>query len=299
MNLESLNARLDRGWQLSKMVYTFVKEHKKTLFFMIFSALLFVMVLVLLTIILLPSAFFSLFLPSKAIVPALITLLFIFLVFSSFVREFSNVALSSYVLQILNREQPSIRTSLGRAFSRFSTIFAWACINSLIGTWVQILQNKNGTSTINKIIGNMLSSTILLSWNVLTFFTTPVIAAEGIGVLDTIKESGDLMQKQWGKALTARFGIHWIGLSLLLSFYLLFFTPFYLVVHFAPPTLCNEKIFYTAIGLSAFFIPLIISLYLVRTMTIILKTVLYNYANNKPTGPFGKELLQSTFLPSN
>lgn len=299
MNLRSLNVHLETGWQLSKVTYTFIMDHKKIALFMVFSAILFVIVSILLTIILLPSAFFSLFLPDKTIMPTLLMLFFIFFVISSFVREFSNTALSYYVLQILNNQQPSIRASLSRTISRFSIIFAWACVNSLIGTWVRLVQNKNGTSGINKIIGNILSSTILLNWNILTFFTTPLIAAEDNGILDTITESGTLIEKQWGKALTTSFGIHWIGLSLLFSFYLLFFTPFYLVIWFFPPMLPNEKIFYTTLGLSAFFVPLIIILYLVRTMTVTLKTVLYNYANNKPTGPFGKRLLQSTFLPSN
>lgn len=284
------NAKI--GWRLGSVGFQFIKTHRITLLFSFFSGCLYVLTLLFF---LLP--FLSISLAEHSFSHHwLLAFLFLFLttVFSSLMK----VALSIYTNAFFEGMPLGFFGSIAHAFLRLFAIAQWAFIDSVIGTLVKALRTKNKNEGILfSILSQLVGTALQLGWNVFTFFVIPLLAFENLSTIETIKESAEILKKTWGPTAGATFNIGFIGLGWLLTWYLFFFGPFtvYCKYFLEKPVATEKTVFLIICGSMAFIVPLILMSMLVTTVTTIVKTALFNYTQQKPTGPFAADLLKISF----
>ena len=66
---------------------------------------------------------------------------------------------------------------------------------------LRMLQERLG------LIGRFVVGLLGLAWTVATFLVVPVLASEGIGPLDAVKRSAELLKRTWGENLIGNVGL--------------------------------------------------------------------------------------------
>ncbi len=127
--------------------------------------------------------------------------MFLFYVAMYFVTLFFNTALASVALLHLSGTPATWRDGLARASSRLPAIFGYAVLAATVGTLLRMLEERLGW------IGRAVTAVLGVTWTVVTFLVVPVLAAEGKGPVDTLKESGRLLRTTWGENLIGQGGI--------------------------------------------------------------------------------------------
>ncbi len=287
------NAKI--GWQLGSTGFNFIKNHTATLLFSFFSGCLFI-----LTFLFFIIPFIGVSITEKSLSNHWV-LGFLFLFLTTVFSTWMKVSLSIYTNALFENNPISTITSAGRALSRLFAIAQWAFVDAIVGTIVKIVRRKNNNEGfIASILRSLLGIALELGWNILTFFVIPLIAFEDLSLMATIEESGSIIKKTWGPSAGATFNIGFMGIWWLLGWYLLFFGPFtiYCKYFLEEPVMPEKALFLVIFAVLAFTIPLLIMGIITSTVKIIIKTALFNYTRNKPTGPFEADLLKISFAPT-
>ncbi len=127
--------------------------------------------------------------------------LFLFYLVQYFIVIYFNTALVGAALERLEGGDPTIRSALAIADSRFGAIFGYALLSATIGLLLRVIAERLG------IIGRFIESGVGLAWTVTTFLVVPVLAAEGVGPLQAVERSASLLKKTWGENLIGNAGI--------------------------------------------------------------------------------------------
>ena len=125
--------------------------------------------------------------------------LFAFYIVNYFVIVFFNVGLVHCAKRILDGQETSIGEGIKFAFSRISTIFAWAVLAATVGIILKTIQERAGA------LGGIITGLIGMVWNIATFFVVPVIAFEDVSPFQAVKRSGQIIKDKWGESLGANF----------------------------------------------------------------------------------------------
>ena len=142
-------------------------------------------------------------------------------------------------------------------------IFIWSLINATVTTILKILQKKFWE---NSFIWGIIIWLIWGMWNILTFFSFPLMIINKMWPKDAIKESWNLFKKTWWE----RAIIHvWVWLI---------FTLLYIVVIIISIFLIISGFILSWISLMILWIIFIVILS--STCDIIIKTILLYYAQN-------------------
>lgn len=99
--------------------------------------------------------------------------------------------------------KPSLGGVLAAAMKRGGPILGWALLTTTVGLAIRALEERLG------IFGAIVGFLGELAWGIASFLVIPVLVAEGVGPIDAIKRSGQLLQETWGTSLrtTLRFGL--------------------------------------------------------------------------------------------
>jgi hypothetical protein len=123
------------------------------------------------------------------------TLLFFFYLVQYAVIFFFNTALAGVALKRLRGEQAGVSDGLALARSRFGAILGYALIAATVGLLLRMVQERLG------LIGRFVVGLIGLAWTVATFLVVPVLASEGVGPVDAVQRSVELLRRTWGENL--------------------------------------------------------------------------------------------------
>ncbi|MGK2857360.1 MAG: DUF6159 family protein [Thermoanaerobaculia bacterium] len=127
--------------------------------------------------------------------------LFIWYFLSWFVGLFFNVAVIHCAKIRLDGGDPTVADGISASMRHIGRIAAWAAISATVGLIAQILRDKlRGLSWIFVWLGEA-------AWAVSTFFIVPVMIFEERTILDSIKQSVNLLKKSWGESLVGGGGI--------------------------------------------------------------------------------------------
>ncbi len=297
METQSLSQKISTGWRLGKIAFVFIENHKKILFFNFLSGILYAITGLFFLALIIENSALRLAFSSQSFHSSSSLLCFLFLFISITSSVITKVALSFYTAQLFEGKPASIRASFVRSFHRLQTIIGWAFFDATIGTFLSALRSeKKGLSM--SILALILKTTISISWSIISFFVVPLIALQDYGLIDTIKCSTETMKKTWGETIGATFNVNLIGALFITLWYTLFFGSLYLIITYAQPhPLPTQNILFIGIlGITGIIIPLFVVMLIMTTVTTILKTALFNYTQNKPTGPFDKQLLKNSFI---
>jgi hypothetical protein len=127
--------------------------------------------------------------------------LFAFYLVQYFIIIFFNTALVGAAIERLDGGDPTIRSALGLAFRRILPIFGYALVSATVGMLLRFIGERLG------LLGRLLELGAGLAWTVTTFLVVPVLAAEGIGPVEAIQRSGELLRKTWGENIVGSAGI--------------------------------------------------------------------------------------------
>ncbi|MCH7902242.1 hypothetical protein IIC68_00660 [archaeon] len=211
------------GWKLTKLSFRILMDEKKLLIFPFVSAIFSVFIGILFFI---PFIFVEAIKLSESTSQLgsilVLVVLFLFYLVSSFFATFFNVGLVHSMKSRIEGKDVSIGASIGFAFSRFGVIFKWAFISAIVGLILNALENAARKARgIGGIVISIIRGLIGFAWGVLTFFVIPVIVYENIGVVDTIKRSGQIIKQTWKEAIVVNFGVGLILFPIFLGWIIL------------------------------------------------------------------------------
>ena len=118
-----------------------------------------------------------------------------------FVVIFFNTALVGAAIILLGGGRPTVWDALRLAVSRIGAILGYAIISATVGVLLQLVAEKLG------FVGRLIAGGLGLAWTAATFLVVPILAAEGIGPMEAIERSSELLRKTWGENLIGNAGI--------------------------------------------------------------------------------------------
>jgi len=127
--------------------------------------------------------------------------LFVFYWLQFSVIIFFNTALVEVALQRFDGEEAGIADGLRRALARLPAILAYALVAATVGTALRIIAERVG------FVGRIIIGLIGFAWSVATALVVPVLAAEDVGPIESIRRSVELIKKAWGEDVIGNAGI--------------------------------------------------------------------------------------------
>jgi hypothetical protein len=131
--------------------------------------------------------------------------LFLFYLVQYTVVYFNSTALVGAAIIRLRGGDPTVRDGYKIAGQRILPILGWALISATVGLILKMLSNKSDERRWS--IGNLIASILGATWNVLTFLVVPVLAVEGLGPIEAIKRSWELLKRSWGEQISGTLSI--------------------------------------------------------------------------------------------
>jgi hypothetical protein len=122
---------------------------------------------------------------------------------ASVVAIFFQAALVIGANQRADGQQPTVGGVIAAAWRVRGPILSWALLTTTVGVAVRAVQERLG------ILGGILGFLGGLAWAIVSFLVVPVVVAEGLGPVDALKRSTQLLRDTWGTSLrtTVRFGV--------------------------------------------------------------------------------------------
>jgi len=139
--------------------------------------------------------------PHGSVPPEFYVWMFCLYVVQYFVVIFFNTALVGAAIILLGGGHPTVWDGLKLAVSRIGAILGYAIISATVGVLLQLVAEKLG------FVGRLIAGGLGLAWTAATFLVVPILAAEGIGPLQAVERSSELLRKTWGENLIGNAGI--------------------------------------------------------------------------------------------
>jgi hypothetical protein len=169
------------------------------------------------------------------------------------------------------------------ASSRLSKIFGYAIIAATLGMILRVLSEKAG------VLGKLVISLIGFVWNVATFLVVPILAVEGIGPIDAVKRSVELLKRTWGEQLAGNFGMG-------AFFGLIFFLVILLGIGLIILAVSLKSVAVIIIASLVFLFALIVITLISSALNGIYTAALYQYAISGQFGDyFAPDMVQNAF----
>jgi hypothetical protein len=127
--------------------------------------------------------------------------LYAFYVVSYAVMMFFNSALIGVALKRLDGESATIGEGLQMAIANLPAIVGYALIAATVGTILRAIEERVG------LIGRIVVAIVGAGWTLATAMTLPVLVQEGLGPIEAISRSLDLLKRNWGENLIGNGGI--------------------------------------------------------------------------------------------
>lgn len=209
--------------------------------------------------------------------------MYLFYLLSYAIVMFFNTALIAVALRRLDGEPASVREGLETALSNLPAVLGYALIAGTIGMILRSIEERVG------FIGRIVVAVIGAAWTLASAMTLPVLVVEGVGPVEAISRSLDLLRSNWGENLIGNgsisLGVAVVALPLFGLSWLFF--KFALSTHAVGAIVLAALIMaVTVVGLS------IVS----ATLHAIYTAALYRFATgNKDNGAIRQDLLAEAF----
>lgn len=120
---------------------------------------------------------------------------------ASFIVIFYNVILAGAANDALEGREPDVPAARQVATNRIPTIAGWALVSAIVSIALSVLRDRGGLP------GRIAASLGAAIWGLVTFLVVPVLALEGVGPIEAIKRSGNMVRNRWGQQVTGNFVI--------------------------------------------------------------------------------------------
>ena len=204
--------RLSNTWELAKVSWGVLKKDRELLWIPVLSFLASAAVIAVVAVlsILTWTASPDGAQESEAVNPAVYVLFVLAALAVGVIAVFFNGALVAGAHERLTGGDPTVRSAVGRAFTRIGGLVPWAILTTTVGLVLQALRERAGW------LGRIVTSLIDMAWQVVTFLTVPAIVIDKLGAIDGLKRSASLLRHTWGENLAARVGFGLLGFLLII-----------------------------------------------------------------------------------
>jgi hypothetical protein len=279
-----------RSWMITKLTFGVINKDRELLWFALLSFIF--------------SSLFGVAMIFPSIIPALMenglskesleayqyVILFLTYFGLAFIATFFNVCVVYTTKIRFEGGNATFGESIRFAFSRLSLIFQWSLLSASVGLLLRILhQLASNLGKIGQLVANILISLLGMAWSIVTIFVVPVLVYEGLGPIDAIKKSTQIIKKTWGESLIKALGL---GLVQFLVFVIL-------IMASGALTFVLSSAFDTVgllIGISVGVLLLLLTGLVFTVASTIFNTALYVYANNNLIASgFNEEVVRGAF----
>jgi hypothetical protein len=279
-----------RSWMITKLTFGVINKDRELLWFALLSFIF--------------SALFGVAMIFPSIIPALMenglsnesleayqyVILFLTYFGLAFIATFFNVCVVYTTKIRFEGGNATFGESIKFGFSRLSLIFQWSLLSASVGLLLRVLhQLASNLGKIGQVVATILISLLGMTWSIVTIFVVPVLVYEGLGPIDAIKKSTQVIKKTWGESLIKALGL---GLVQFLVFVIL-------IMASGALTFVLSSAFETAgllIGLSVGILLLLLTGLVFTVASTIFNTALYVYANNNLIASgFNEEVVRGAF----
>jgi hypothetical protein len=101
----------------------------------------------------------------------------------------------------LDGGDPTVGDGFRIATKHLGNILGYAVISATVGIILRAISERGG------ILSQIVSSLVGFAWGVATFLVVPVLVVEGVGPIDGVKRSANLLKRTWGEQIAGNFGI--------------------------------------------------------------------------------------------
>lgn len=277
--------RLSNSWELLKASATVLAQDKELMIFPIVSGILSFIVTVTFAVPMFLTGMLEYFFseaPGANLIGGVVLLLFYMV--NYFVIIFSNSALVGAAMIRLQGGDPTVGDGFRAAWGHVGSIFGYAAIAATVGFILRMISERNSR------LGRIVVSLVGMMWNVATYLVVPVLVMEGVGPIEAIKRSVELLKRTWGEQIVGNIGMG--AIFTLINLGILIITIPIIVV-----CVINE-LFWLAIGLGVMLFIVLTILGLVNgALTGIYTAAVYRYAVDGSTGSvFRSELIENAFF---
>lgn len=208
--------------------------------------------------------------------------LFYFVAF--FVQTFFTTALIGAALEHFAGRPASVGAGLRAAAARLPQILGWSLLNASIGLILQAIAERVG------FVGAIVVRLVGFGWSIATYFTIPVLAAEGVGPITAVRRSVEVLRRRWGEALVLN-----IGVSAVLTMGAGLVSAGIIMIAFTA-TVAIESPVPIAIGIALVLAVLLVASVLSATILGVIRAALYRFAMDEaaPRG-FDADALKQAF----
>ncbi|HEY2686630.1 MAG TPA: DUF6159 family protein [Steroidobacteraceae bacterium] len=210
---------------------------------------------------------------------------YVFYVMSYTVMMFFNSALISVALKRLDGESATVGDGLRTAFENLPAIVGYALVAATVGTILRAIEERVG------LIGRLVVALIGAGWTLATAMTLPVLIEEGVGPIDAISRSLELLKRNWGENLIGNGGIS-LGIAVVA-------VPIMLVALFIMMSaMSGGAIGSMVLGVAVFALACILLGLVSSTLHSIYTAALYRFATGaKENAGIDGDLLSAAFRP--
>jgi len=275
--------KLARSWELVKASWAVLQADKELLIFPIVSAVAVITVMATFAVPMFLAGMFDRGFGMRGTIPfAGIVLGFCFYAVQYTIIFYCNSALVGAAMIRLKGGNPTIADGFRIANEHFTSILGYALLSATVGIVLRSLAQRG-------IVGRLVASVLGLGWNIATFLAVPVLVIEGVGPVDAVKRSTQLLKKTWGEQIAGNLGI---GAAFTLMFFAMF-VPFGVALALAIAT--KSAVVIVAIIAACILAMILLSL-VGSALSAIYTAAVYRYATGgNPGGMFDAELVRGAF----
>jgi hypothetical protein len=195
--------KFSNSWRLAKESWAVLLQDRELMVFPILSSVL--------TVVLLLSFFVPVFavlgssnmnLEDENTVAVLVSLLLFAFYFIGYATVlFCNTALLHCAKMRFDGGDPTVMDGVRAGMANLKNILYWAAIGGTIGVILAKIEERLG------FLGSIIRGLVGGAWTVISYFAVPVMIFEGVGPIDGIKRSKDIISKTWGESAVAVVGL--------------------------------------------------------------------------------------------
>jgi len=279
-----------RSWMITKLTFGVINKDRELLGFALLAFLF--------------STLFSIAMIFPSIIPSLMengisqdsmqvyqyVIIFITYFGLAFIATFFNVCVVYTTKIRFEGGNATFGESIKFAFSRLGLILKWSLLSATVGLLLRMLQNfASRLGKVGQIVANIIISLLGMAWSVISIFVVPVLVYEGLGPIDALKKSTEVIKKTWGESLVKAIGL---GLIQFFVFVLVILASGGLTYLLATTYATTGLL----IGISVGLVLLLLTGLIFSVASTIFNTALYVYANESTIASgFSDEVIKGAF----
>lgn len=197
-----------RSWKITQLTFRVINQDRELIWFALLSFIF--------------SSLFAVAMIVPSVVPTIMAeglsqdslqifqYIIIFLTYFglAFIATFFNVCVVYTTKIRFEGGNATFGESIRFAFTKLGLIFQWSLLSATVGLLLKILDNL--ASRLGKggqIVASILIGLLGMAWSIISIFVVPVLVYEGLGPIDAVKKSTQVIKKTWGESLIRHFGL--------------------------------------------------------------------------------------------